>query len=235
MSVAVGQSGLAHKAAAAVGELGPGRWALVSAGFDAGSGRGNEGWVYAYDIPTPRSIPWPMHRKNSRRLGADAFEALPITCDTGYRLVAADGGVFTFGDAAFHGSTGHSGSTSRSWGWRTTPWPTATGSWPGTGGSSPSGTPPSTAPPAGTTLNQPIVGMAAHPEGQGYWLVAADGGIFTFGGAPFLGSTGAMRLNSPIVGMASTPTGAGYWLVAADGGIFSFGDAPFLAPWAACP
>jgi hypothetical protein len=38
--------------------------------------------------------------------------------------------------------------------------------------------------------------------GNGYWLVAADGGIFTFGDAQFFGSTGAIRLNRPIVGMA---------------------------------
>jgi hypothetical protein len=36
-------------------------------------------------------------------------------------------------------------------------------------------------------LNQPIVGMATPPSGQGYWLVARDGGIFTFG-PPFFGS-----------------------------------------------
>ncbi|HEX2698965.1 MAG TPA: kelch repeat-containing protein [Acidimicrobiales bacterium] len=61
----------------------------------------------------------------------------------------------------------------------------------------------------------------------GYWLVAADGGVFAFGSAPFRGSTGALRLNAPIVGMAPTPSGTGYWLVAADGGVFSFGGAPF--------
>ena len=36
----------------------------------------------------------------------------------------------------------------------------------------------------------PIVGMAATPTGRGYWLVASDGGIFTFGDASFHGSTG---------------------------------------------
>ena len=41
------------------------------------------------------------------------------------------------------------------------------------------------------------------PTYQGYWLVASDGGIFNFGDAPFLGSTGAMTLNKSIVGMAS--------------------------------
>ena len=60
-----------------------------------------------------------------------------------------------------------------------------------------------------------------------YWLVASDGGIFTFGDATYAGSTGAMVLNRPIVGMAATPDGQGYWLVASDGGIFSFGDATF--------
>jgi outer membrane protein assembly factor BamB len=68
----------------------------------------------------------------------------------------------------------------------------------------------------------------AAPPGSSYWLVAADGGIFTFGGAAFFGSTGAFHLNQPIVGMAATRDGKGYWLVAADGGIFTFGDAGFF-------
>jgi uncharacterized protein YkwD len=76
-------------------------------------------------------------------------------------------------------------------------------------------------------LKQPIVGMAATPTGKGYWLVAADGGVFSFGDAHFYGSTGNLHLNQPIVGMASTRSGRGYWLVAADGGIFSFGNARF--------
>ncbi len=81
--------------------------------------------------------------------------------------------------------------------------------------------------PAGLTLNRPIVGIAATQSGRAHWLVASDGGIFTFGGAHFYGSTGAMTLNRPIVGMAATPSGHGYWLVASDGGIFTFGDAHF--------
>jgi ribosomal protein L24E len=76
-------------------------------------------------------------------------------------------------------------------------------------------------------LNKPIVGMAATPDGKGYWLVASDGGIFTFGDAKFYGSTGSMVLNKPIVGMATSPDGKGYWLVASDGGVFNFGDAMF--------
>jgi lipoprotein-anchoring transpeptidase ErfK/SrfK/ribosomal protein L24E len=79
---------------------------------------------------------------------------------------------------------------------------------------------------AGRHLNSPIVGMASTVKGKGYWLVAADGGIFAFN-APYFGSLGNRRLNSPIVDMAATPTGKGYWLVAGDGGVFTFGDARF--------
>ena len=82
--------------------------------------------------------------------------------------------------------------------------------------------------PAGTTLNKPIVGMASTLNGLGYWLVASDGGIFSYGNAAFLGSRGGQPLNKPIVGMAATPDGGGYWLVASDGGIFSYGDAAVL-------
>ena len=79
----------------------------------------------------------------------------------------------------------------------------------------------------GTNVAAPIVGMAASPDGQGYWLVASDGGIFNYGSAGFHGSAGAQHLVAPIVGMAATPDGRGYWLVAADGGIFNYGDARF--------
>lgn len=44
-------------------------------------------------------------------------------------------------------------------------------------------------------------------DGQGYWLVASDGAVFSFGDANFLGSTGAVPLNTPIVwgGVAGVP------------------------------
>jgi hypothetical protein len=46
--------------------------------------------------------------------------------------------------------------------------------------------------------------MAAMPTGKGYWEVASDGGIFTFGNASFYGSMGGSHLNAPIVAMAAT-------------------------------
>ncbi len=74
----------------------------------------------------------------------------------------------------------------------------------------------------GHALNKPIVGMAVDRTTGGYWLVASDGGVFSFN-APFLGSTGAIRLNKPVVGITATLNGTGYYMVASDGGVFSFG------------
>ncbi len=76
-------------------------------------------------------------------------------------------------------------------------------------------------------LSHPAVGMAVTADGQGYWEVASDGGVFAFGDAAFEGSTGGHHLNAPVVGMAATPDAKGYWLVARDGGIFNYGDAGF--------
>ena len=69
--------------------------------------------------------------------------------------------------------------------------------------------------------------MAATPDGHGYWEVAADGGIFSFGNAGFDGSMGSHHLNAPITGIAASSDGEGYWEVASDGGIFTFGDAGY--------
>ena len=74
----------------------------------------------------------------------------------------------------------------------------------------------------------PFVGMATTPDGKGYWLAGADGGVFAYGDAQFYGSMGGQLLNAPVVGIASTPDGKGYWLVASDGGVFAFGDAGFF-------
>jgi hypothetical protein len=73
-----------------------------------------------------------------------------------------------------------------------------------------------------------VINAASAPPSHGYWLVGSDGGIFTFGSAPFYGSTGSLTLVRPVVGMTLTADRAGYWLVASDGGIFTFGDAGFF-------
>ncbi len=146
---------------------------------------------------------------------------------TGYRLVAADGGVFSYGDATFHGSTGHlrlnqpivaSAAT-----------PSGHGYWlfAADGGVFSFGDAQFAGSTGDMRLSRPIVAAAATPSGGGYWLFAADGGVFAFGDAAFSGSTGAIVLNSPVVGADATASGRGYRLFAGDGGVFTFGDATF--------
>ena len=151
-----------------------------------------------------------------------------LPCSQGYWLLGRDGGVFSFGTAAFHGSTGGMRLNRPVVGLA----PTAHGEgyWlvAADGGIFSFGDAPFFGSTGALKLKAPVVGMAPTPSGQGYWLVASDGGIFTFGDAGFFGSTGALQLRAPVVGMAPTPGGRGYWLVASDGGIFSFGDAPFF-------
>jgi Cysteine-rich secretory protein family len=77
------------------------------------------------------------------------------------------------------------------------------------------------------TLASPVVGMAATNDGQGYWLVRANGAVTPYGDAVSYGDMASAPLNAPITHIVATPNGRGYWLVASDGGIFNFGDAAF--------
>ena len=153
---------------------------------------------------------------------------LPPQSNQGFVAAASDGGVFTFGNFAFHGSMGGTPLSRPVVGVAATPdgggyWEVASD-----GGIFSFGDAGFYGSMGGVPLQQPIVGMAAAPDGKGYWEVAADGGIFAFGSARFYGSMGAVHLDRPITGMAATPNGKGYWLVAADGGIFTFGSAPYF-------
>jgi hypothetical protein len=146
----------------------------------------------------------------------------------GYRLVASDGGVFAFGNAAFYGSTGGVVLARPIVGMAATA--DGKGYWlvASDGGVFAFGDAAFYGSTGGVVLARPIVGMAATADGKGYWLVASDGGVFAFGDAAFYGSTGGVVLARPIVGMAATAAGKGYWLIASDGGVFNFGDALYL-------
>jgi hypothetical protein len=149
---------------------------------------------------------------------------LPPQPTHGYWLVGSDGGIFTFGSAQFHGSTGSLRlqrpvvgivPTADRGGY----WLDASdggifafgdagfyGSIPGLG-LHPAGTP------FPNRLNAPIVGMVPSSDGGGYFMVASDGGVFACDGAA--------------VAVMPDASGNGYWLVTQSGHLYTFGDAPY--------
>jgi hypothetical protein len=80
---------------------------------------------------------------------------------------------------------------------------------------------------AGTSTDAVAACQVPAAANTGYNLAASDGGIFSFGGTPFCGSTGSIHLNAPVVGTTMASTTGGYWEVASDGGIFAYGGANF--------
>ncbi len=106
----------------------------------------------------------------------------------------------------------------------------------------PAPTPAPTPPPKVEGNNQIAPGSIG--EDDGYCLLGADGGSFTFGGCQFFGAAGTgdrvraaasnitapqslKKLNAPMVGFAMIPADTGYWQAGADGGVFTFGAAKF--------
>jgi len=111
----------------------------------------------------------------------------------------SDGGIFSFGDACLPAaSMGGTPLNQPIVGITSTPTARATGWWPPTAASSPSATAPFTARPGTSAQSNRSSGCPPTRPATGTWLVASDGGIFTFGDAQFYGSTGNIRLNKPV-------------------------------------
>ena len=78
------------------------------------------------------------------------------------------------------------------------------------------------------SLNAPIVATVHSVTGQGYFLVAPDGGVFAFGDATFAGScSGIGGCAGSAVAVVPEVTGLGYWVVTDTGNVYAFGDAGF--------
>ena len=80
-------------------------------------------------------------------------------------------------------------------------------------------------------LDAAVVAVSHVQGGAGYVLVAADGAVFAFGQARFVGSIpqvlpAGVELDAPIVDVV--PQGGGYALFGRDGGVFAFGDVAFV-------
>jgi hypothetical protein len=142
--------------------------------------------------------------------GGAGFNGTPVgmaatATGQGYWEVRSDGGVFSFGDAEFYGSTGGIRLAQPIIGITATP--TGKGYWlyAADGGVFSFGDAKFGGSLGAIRLNAPIVGMARNPAGPGYWLAAADGGVFAFGGAPWIGALTQVGVqpNRPIFAIAA--------------------------------
>ena len=204
--------------------IGMGQWGALGYAIGQDNGQGN--WTFTQIVDHYYA---PAH-----------VATLPATSQLnggvgGYWINATDGGVFSFGNAQFHGSTGGMVLNQPVVGMAATHdaggyWEVATD-----GGVFSFGDAQFHGSTGSIRLNKPMVGMAVTPGGGGYWLVASDGGIFAYGDAGFHGSTGSLVLNKPVIGMVPTHDGLGYWLIASDGGVFAFGDAGFFGSLGGAP
>ena len=201
-----------------------------------------QGKVFSYPLPAvPRTPPaWPEFRGNPGHTGVANDPAAPARTSCmaqahpyGYRFVAADGGIFSYGNIGFCGSTGGIVVPSAVVGMATTPdqagyWlATANGSVYAFGNAALYGSgmiPWGSL--QGVQIPGSIVGIVSSPDGRGYYLAGSDGSVYAFGDARNLGSVGGKPIAHPIAAMAYDVATNGYWLVDSSGGVYAF-HAPY--------
>jgi len=132
--------------------------------------------------------------------------AVAVADNGGYRFVASDGGVFSFGDASFYGSAGGTRLNASVTGVAAMPdgqgyWLVASDGGVFTYGSAGYF---GSVPGQGITGQAPIVAITPTPTGSGYWIAGANGAVYTYGDARFLGAPNAGHLVAPVSGIAGS-------------------------------
>jgi hypothetical protein len=166
------------------------------------------------------------------RLNAPIVGIVPSHDGRGYLLVAADGGVFAFGDAQFEGSCpgigGCFGGTGiadvMTDGSGNGYWVVSyNGDVRAFGDAVNYGEPASFLPYA--SIVRSGVGT---PSGSGYWILFSDGEIYSYGNATYFGGPfGQIQFSHPAEAIFATSDGDGYWVTTANGAVYAFGDATY--------
>jgi len=150
--------------------------------------------------------------------GGGIVRLVPTPDGAGYWLLSAGGGVFSFGDARLFGpAAGPS--------WVVSSSASSSSASSSSASSSPAGPSPASPSPA-----SPIVDMAPTPDGLGYWLLAADGTVYSFGDATYAGSAPVPAGGDPAEKIVPGPSSGGYWVVDQDGTATPLGDAEGVPP-----
>jgi hypothetical protein len=178
-----------------------------------------DGGIFAYG-----SAPY-IGAASSEALNSPIVEMVPTATGAGYWEVASDGGVFAYGDAVYAGSLG---GTAQSHPIVAMAVDQATGGYwlvssdgTATGFNAPAMGPLPTALP-----NGPIVSAASTPDGNGLWEVNANGAVYAYGDAAFLGPVAPLNPATPVVSVTADPAATGgYWLASTDGGVYAYGSA----------
>ena len=140
--------------------------------------------------PTPAPTPSPSPPATQ----GGAVSLRRTSTNKGYWVTGSDGGVFTFGDAQFHGSLGDTKLNKPVT--DMAPTPDDKGYWmvAEDGGVFSFGSAGFFGSLADEKLNAPIIGIESSKSGKGYWLLGKDGGVFSFGDAKFMGApTGLVK------------------------------------------
>lgn len=78
--------------------------------------------------------------------------------------------------------------------------------------------------------NDPVIGIAATTNSQGYWIATGGGGVFAFGNAVYTPSNPmAPGHSGTIVAIAAAQhTSEGYWLLSSTGQVYAYGGAGYF-------
>jgi hypothetical protein len=192
----------------------------------------SDGGIFAFgDAGFYGSIPGlglaPAGSSDPKRLNAPIVGMVPSADGGGYFMVAADGGVFAFGDAKFEGSCPSIGGCA---GAAVAVMPDATGDgyWlvTSTGGVYAFGDAASYGAPGPQSV--PVTSAVRTIDGAGYWILFANGVVDAYGDATDLGGpTSSVDASDPATTIFTTADGGGYWVASADGSVFTYGDAPY--------
>ena len=160
-----------------------------------------------------------------------AADIVSTASGNGYWILMANGGIYPFGDARYHGSPLKRGLSVG--GARIARRPQGDGYWVlgGDGVVYAFGSAPTLAsPPAGGVK---AIALASSSTGAGYWVLHEDGAVTGFGDAVAAGGplTSGRKWAKPAVAIAAIGA-TGYLVSGKDGGLLGFGGAPFIGSFA---